>query len=118
MGKSYRDLKVWKKGIQLVKKVYTITKKYPQDELYGLTAQVRKAAISIPSNIAEGQARQSVKDFQRFLNISKGSSAEVDTQMVISKELEYISKEELDDIYGDILEILRMLQGLIDSLER
>ena len=117
MWKSYRDLEVWKKGIQLVKKVYLLSKKYPQEEIYGLTSQVRRAAVSIPSNIAEGQARKSANDLRRFLNISRGSVAEVDTQMVIAEELDFISQEELDDIYQDIVVIFKMLEGLSQSLD-
>ena len=116
MWKNYRDLDVWKKSIQLVKKIYLLSRKYPQEEIYGLTSQLRRAAVSIPSNIAEGQARQSVNDFKRFLNYSKGSAAEVDTQMVISKELDFITEKELDEIYKDICEILKMLEGLSNSI--
>jgi len=116
MWKNYRDLEVWKKAIQLVKKVYLLSQKYPKEEIYGLTSQLRRAAVSIPSNIAEGQARQSANEFKRFLNISKGSTAELDTQMVISKELDFITEEELDDIYTDIVEIFKMLEGLSNSI--
>ncbi|HSV86226.1 MAG TPA: four helix bundle protein [Levilinea sp.] len=89
--RSYRDLIVWQKGIELAKRIYMITKKFPSSEVYGLTNQLRRAAVSIPSNIAEGQSRQSTKEFIHFLHISLGSLSELDTQIVIAKELEYLS---------------------------
>ncbi len=87
----YKDLEVWKKSIELVKEVYMITDKFPQSEQFGLASQIKRAVISIPSNIAEGCARYSDKDTSRFIDIALGSIAEVDTQITIAKELGYIT---------------------------
>lgn len=92
-ARSYRDLTVWQKAIQLVAMVYGVTKAFPPEENFGLTNQMRRCAVSIPSNIAEGQGRSSSKDFERFLRISLGSLAELDTQMEISKRLGFVVNE-------------------------
>ena len=84
--RSYRDLLIWEKGINLVKEIYLLSNKFPQKEVYGLSNQIRRAAISIPSNIAEGQARQHTAEFRQALYIALGSLAEVDTQLVIAQE--------------------------------
>ena len=88
--KSHRDLDAWKKSIGLVSEIYLLTKKFPPDELYGLTSQMRRAAVSVPSNIAEGAARGSSKEFSRFLSISLGSLAEMETQLLIAENLNYL----------------------------
>lgn len=87
---SYRDLLVWQKAVDLVTEIYRLTRQYPKDELYGITGQLRRAAVSIPSNIAEGQARLSTGEFRQFLGNAKGSLAEVETQLVISGKLDYM----------------------------
>lgn len=87
--KSYKDLLIWQKGIELIKEVYQIVKKFPREETYVLSDQLRRAAISIPSNIAEGQARHHTPEFKQFLYISLGSLAELNTQLIIAKELGY-----------------------------
>jgi len=92
--RSFRDLKVWQKGIELVKEIYKITQHFPFEERYGLSAQMRRSAISVPSNIAEGFRRKYAKEHKQFLNIALGSCAELETQIVIAKELQYINKEE------------------------
>jgi four helix bundle protein len=84
---SYRDLLVWRKGIDLVRSIYQITQTFPQDERFGLTSQIRRAAVSVPSNIAEGQARHTTREFIHFVSTAEGSIAEVDTQLVIAIEL-------------------------------
>lgn len=114
--KSYRELLVWQKGIMLVKEVYKLTKKFPRTEEYGLVNQIRRSAISIPSNIAEGQARQHSKEFRQFLYMALGSLAELDTQLTIAFELKYISENDLRSIDGRITEIRRMINGLISKL--
>jgi four helix bundle protein len=91
--RSFRDLNIWQKGIVLVIDVYKETQKFPREEIYGLTNQIRRAAISIPSNIAEGHIRQHRTEFKQFLSIALGSLAELETQIIISKELNYISDE-------------------------
>jgi four helix bundle protein len=114
--RSYQDLIVWKKGIDLAKRIYMITKKFPSSEIYGLTNQLRRAAVSIPSNIAEGQSRQSTKEFIHFLHISLGSLSELDTQMVIAKELEYLSESDSQPILDAIIELRKMIYALIHQL--
>lgn len=97
--KTYRDLDIWKKSIDLVKEIYKITDKFPNTEMYALTSQMRRAVISIPSNIAEGHRRSYSKEFKRFLNIALSSLAELETQVIIAKELEYIkSGEEIQSL--------------------
>jgi four helix bundle protein len=115
---SYRDLKVWQKGIELVKTIYLLTRDFPKHEIYGLTSQIQRSAVSVPSNIAEGQTRNSMADFQRFLFIAQGSLSEVDTQIVIAQELGYLEKEKGQDVEARILELRRMLYALINSLPK
>ena len=91
--KTFRDLIVWQKGIELVKEVYRVTKYFPAEEQYGLSAQMRRAAVSVPSNIAEGFRRRHAKEHKQFLNIALGSCGELETQIVISKELDYIDNQ-------------------------
>ena len=108
--KTHKDLDVWKKSIDLVTHVYRITKDFPKEELYGLTTQIRRSAISIPSNIAEGAARKNVKEFIQFLYVALGSFSELETQLIISKNLNYIQSDQLSDEYSSIG---KMLIGLI-----
>ena len=96
--KSYRDLRVWQSAMELVVDVYRLTGKFPKNEDYGLTSQVRRAAVSVPSNIAEGHARVSGKEFHRFLLIALGSLAELETQLMISEKLGYSSPENIQDL--------------------
>jgi len=114
--KSHKDLTVWQKAVELVSDIYTESSSWPKEEIYGLISQIRRAAVSVPSNIAEGAARGSNKDFIRFLNISLGSLAEVDTQIEIAKRLKFL--ENTDRIDARITEIRRMLIGLKKSLGR
>ena len=115
--KSYKDLLVWQKSIKLTMRIYALTKKFPKDEMYGLSAQLRRAAVSIPSNIAEGHARQHNKEFKQFLHIALGSVAEVDTQLCIARELEYINDDMYLGVHEGLIEIQKMTWGLIRSLE-
>ena len=112
----YKDLKIWQKGISLVKDVYGITNKMPREEGYGLTNQIRRSAVSIPSNIAEGQARQHAKEFKQFLYVALGSLAELETQLVIAEQLKYIRREDLRSLSDKIIEIRKMISGLISRL--
>ena len=110
---TYRDLKVWQKAIQLVLFIYAITKQFPDDEKYGLISQMRRCAVSIPSNIAEGKGRSSKKDMNVFLCHARGSVHELETQLLIASELGYLAPNEPTRAFGDISEVARMLNGLI-----
>lgn len=114
---NYEDLIVWKKGMDLVERVYSNTKNFPKDERYGLTDQVRRAVTSIVLNIAEGQGKGTKKDFRKFLIISRGSAYEVNTILQICMRLGYIGEENYKSFRADIVEITRMISGLIKSLE-
>ncbi len=111
--KTHKDLDVWKKSIDFVTKVYNITGKFPNNEKFGIISQIRRAAVSIPSNIAEGSARNSKKELIQFLYISLGSAAELETQLIISEKLKYI--ENLD-VLNDLNDIQKMIMGLIKYL--
>ena len=112
----YKDLTVWQKAIDLTTEIYRITKKMPKDELYGLTNQMRRAAVSIPSNIAEGNGRASTGDYVRFLTIARGSVAEVETQLLISVRLDFLSQEDIAAALSLIDEVGRMLNSMIKKL--
>ena len=112
--KSFRELEIWKKGIELVKEVYKTTENFPQSELYGLTSQMRRCAVSVPSNVAEGFRRRHSREFRQFLNIALGSLAELETQLVIAQEINYLSDgqvilERIDHISRMIATLLRRL---------
>ncbi len=115
---SHKDLDVWKKAINFVSDVYKMTENFPNSELFGLTNQIRRAAVSIPSNIAEGAARTSKKEFNQFLSIALGSSAEVETQLLIALNLQFISTNEYKELTIKIDDIRKMLIGLKKSLNR
>ena len=115
--KTFRDLKVWQKGMSFVNRVYTATNYFPDSEKFSLTSQLRRACISIPSNIAEGYGMRSTGDYIRFLNIALGSLYEVQTQVEIALNLEYMKKEWFDILYEDSREIERMLSSLIRKLD-
>jgi len=114
---SYKNLLVWNKSIELVVQIYTLTKKYPKDEVFGLISQSRRSAVSIPSNIAEGQSRGTKKDFIHFLNIAYASGAELETQILIAKKVGYISNRDSVLIQEKLNEVLSMLKGLKKSLK-
>ncbi len=114
--KDYKDLKIWQKGIDLVNKTYSITEKFPNSELYGLTSQMRRTAISIPSNIAEGFVRKHTKEYFHFLTISLGSCAELDTQVIIAVERKYISKDLCDNFTNELYYEMRMISSLLNKL--
>ena len=116
MGCSYEDLLVWQKSMDLVEEIYSMTKNFPSEELYGLTSQLRGAVVSIPLNIAEGQGKRTGKDFARFLFISRGSAYEVDVILQICLRLGYIGDGECRELKERIVEIGKMLSGLIKSL--
>lgn len=117
-GKNYQDLIAWRKAMDLVKMIYKVTKDFPKEEVYGLTAQIRRAAVSIPSNIAEGQGRTSSKEFQNFLSIAHGSVREVETQILIAQHLNYLPTEQAQHILNQAGEVGRLIKGLWNSLSR
>jgi four helix bundle protein len=112
--KGHKDLDVWKKSVDLVVELYKITASFPKEEIYGLTSQMRRAAVSIPSNIAEGAGRRGNKEFVQFLHISLGSLAELETQIIIAGRLQFIA--EIDPLLNACLAIKRMLNGLVASV--
>ncbi len=114
--KCFRDLEIWKKGIVLVESIYKITQRFPKDEIYGLSGQLRRAAISVPSNIAEGFARFHNKEYKHFLYIALGSCAEMITQIVISAKLGYINNAEEELLIQNIEQISKMTMSLIKKL--
>lgn len=115
---SHRDLTVWQKAIDLVDKIYDFTDSFPRHEQYGLTSQLRRAVVSVPSNIAEGNGRRTTPDYIRFLHHSYGSLMEVDTQVHIATRRSYIAPNDESRIIELLSEIGRMVNGLINSLER
>lgn len=117
MKKNYEDLKVWQESINLVDSIYNLTKNFPKDEVYGLVSQLRRCAISVPSNIAEGAERSGKKEFLRFLDISAGSLAELKTQIIISSRNNLLENKDFEVIYKNIEEVSKMLNGLRKSLK-
>ena len=113
---SFKDLEVWKKSMDLISRVYEITKSYPREEQFGLVAESRKSARSVPSNISEGKMRTSPTEFRRFIAIALGSSGELQTQVLIARRLRYIAVAVSDSVEGDIEEVCRMLRGLERAL--
>ncbi len=116
--KSHKDLDVWKEAIELAKTVYLVTQDYPKEEMFGLVSQMRRAAVSIASNIAEGAARQGNKEFLQFLYIAIGSARELDTQIEISKTTSMGDKEKLSEAQESVNRVARMIQGLIRSIKQ
>jgi len=114
---GYEDLLVWQKGMALVKRVYVITRAFPSEEKFGLVSQMRRAAVSIPSNIAEGQARHSTGEFIQLLSHAEGSVAELNTQIILSCELGYCSKAQTTEATALVRELRRMLNALRRKLE-
>ena len=113
MASYYRNLEVWKKAFELNRIVHDLLKKFPTDERFALTDQIRRATLSIPSNIAEWSGRWSDADATRFFHIAKWSSMEVETQLLLAREFSYVSQEELDNCLSLIDEIIRMIYGMI-----
>lgn len=116
-AKNYRDLIAWQKGMDLVEQIYGVTKAFPKDEMYALTSQIRRAAVSIPSNIAEGEGRTSKKEFSNFLSIAYGSLREVETQVIISERLHYIDRVKTEELLLLCSEIGKIINGLKNSLQ-
>jgi four helix bundle protein len=114
--KNFKDFIVWQRGIQLVKEIYLLTKAFPSEEKFGLVSQMRRAAVSIPSNIAEGQARNSTAEFVQFLAIAQGSLAELETQLIAATELGFCTQDTVGNISAEILQLRKMLYSLRSKL--
>jgi len=114
---SYRQLKVWQLGMELAKEVYLLTEKFPKREIYGLSSQVQRAAVSVPSNLAEGHTRESTKEFLRYIAIAQGSLAETETHLLLAESLGYAKPDEIAKILEKCGEERRMLSGLRRSLK-
>jgi four helix bundle protein len=116
VGQNFKDLVAWQKAMDLVMEIYAVTEKFPREEIYGLTSQLRRAAVSIPSNVAEGQARFSKKEFKHFLRTAKGSLAEVQTQIAIARRLGFMSEATEAELEERMHQLARILNGLINSI--
>lgn len=114
---NYKNLKIWDKGISISTKIFLITRNFPKSEIYGLISQMNRSSVSIPSNIAEGSARESNKDLYRFLSIAQGSNFELETQLIISKNIDLISKEIFEEIIEDLHRLQKMIYRLKISLK-
>lgn len=114
--KSFQDLDIWKRSVALVTNIYNVTKVFPKEELYGLTGQLRRAAVSIPSNIAEGFTKYHNGEYKQFLYVATGSGAELKTQIIIALNLDYLRKEEADILLDEIEQISKMTMSLIKKL--
>ncbi len=117
MIKNYKELKIWQKSYRLCLEVYRVTKGFPKEELYGLTSQMRRAALSIPCNIAEEYGRKTTPEYIRSLYRAYGSTCELETQMLLAGDLAYIKNDRIFELQSDIGEVERMLKALIKSLE-
>lgn len=115
--KSYKELIVWQKSIQLVTKIYLLTRDFPKSEQYGLVSQMRRSAISIPSNIAEGYGRKSSKEYSQFYSIAYGSGMELETQLIITKELSLAKSQQIEPIENLLVEVLKMLNTMIAKMK-
>ena len=114
---SQKDLVVWKKSIEHVTNIYKVTRDFPKEEIFGIVSQMRRAAVSIPSNISEGYGRLYGKETAKFLSNARGSASELETQIIISRNLRFAADDKLEELQNQISEILRMLSALIKTLE-
>jgi four helix bundle protein len=117
MVQSYRDLVAWNKAMELVTEIYRVTKQFPKEELFGLMSQLRRAAVSIPSNIAEGKGRLSKGEFRQFLGNARGSLAEVETQILIAQNLSYLNVPEANKLLAMVEEVGKVLNGLLSAVK-
>ena len=113
---NFRKLRIWNESIELATEIYTVTKQYPKSEIYGITSQIRRSVVSIGSNIAEGAGRQSQKEFVQFLNIAKGSCYELETQLLISKNIKFITEKDFQKLESKLVKIEKMIYALIKKL--
>jgi len=116
-AKHYKELVIWQKGMLLANGVYGLTARFPADERFGLVSQMRRAAVSVPSNIAEGQARHGTREFLQFLSHASGSLAELETQLLLSIDLKYCAKDDVEEVAGLISELQKMIAALRRTLE-
>ncbi len=114
---SHKDLEVWQKAMDLVESIYSLTKDFPREEIYGLSSQMRRAVVSIPSNIAEGRCKRSTREFVRYIGIASGSAAELETQLLISKRLGYVGEKTFDQVFSELDSVGRMLNKLYLRLD-
>lgn len=114
----HKELIAWQKAIELVEEVYKMTQTFPKEEMFGIISQMRRCSISIPSNIAEGHSRNSSGEFKQFLGIAKGSSAELETQLIIAQKLGYITNEKLGEINSVLVNVRKLISGLLRSLNK
>ena len=115
---THKDLRIWQQSIEMVTSLYLMTKTFPKDELFGLVSQIRRAAVSVPSNIAEGYARGTDREKLHFLRISSGSMSEIETQLILSFNLGYISQENYDELSEIITSVWKQLNALISSVKK
>jgi four helix bundle protein len=115
---NYKELKLWQKAVELAVDIYTITKQFPTEEKFGLTSQINRCAVSVPSNIAEGAGRNTEGEFNHFLGISMGSACELETQLIIASKLKFIEKQQLEESLKKIAEIQNMTIGLKKSFKK
>lgn len=118
MAFDHEKLMVWQKSMRLVSEIYRVSQKFPKEETYGLISQVRRSAVSIPSNIAEGKGRYTAGEFRQFLIQARGSLAELETQIVIAGDLGYLKAQKVDELKSKTMEVGKMLNGLIDAIAR
>jgi four helix bundle protein len=116
--KSFRDLRVWQAGIEMVENVYRVTCQFPKQEMYGLTSQVRRAAVSVPSNIAEGHTREHGREYLQHLSVAQGSLAELETQLEIASRLGYLSLEALGEVLGQVTSLGKQLYALRNAVAK
>lgn len=116
--RTHKNLKIWQRSIAMVTQVYKLTETFPKSEVFGLINQIRRASVSVPSNIAEGAGRNSHKEFNQFLHIALGSAAELETQFLIAKNLCYISQIQYMQIEQELQEIIRMISALTKTLTK
>jgi four helix bundle protein len=114
--KDFRQLKVWEKSHQLALAIYKATKAFPKEELYGLTSQIRRASMSIPTNIAEGCGRNTDREFARFLQIAMGSASETEYQLILARDLDFLPNDSYEQLHNEVEEIKRMLASLLKTL--
>jgi len=118
MSTDYKDLVAWQRAMELVKEVYRCTRAFPRDEMFGLTSQMRRAAISVPSNIAEGKGRHSTRELVQFLYTARGSLLELETQICISRDLGYLEEASAKNLSTRVVEVARILSGLINRFQQ
>ncbi|MGN6646752.1 MAG: four helix bundle protein [Cytophaga sp.] len=114
---KYKELKVWQKSMNITAEIYKVTEELPEKEKFNLTSQIRRSAVSIPSNIAEGAGRNSKKDFSHFLSVALGSSFELETQVILTEKLNYLTKDQIEQLLSQLIEVQSMILGLKKSLE-